>query len=132
MNLIQKINKLGYKWDGTPNLPKTKSINKRVFFMLESLRVKKSRGQGDTRWYGWLRAVNVAVIALVINLPIFLIGGGLWFLLSLPLYFIIYCYAWYYGEIEMNTHGAYYHHRDADIRDYAVFIATTIIFALCV
>ena len=130
MNLLEKINKWGYKWDGRPNLPKTESINNRVFLMPEILRIEKSRAEGDRRWYGWLRGAWITLIALAINLPIFLIAGGKWNLLSLFVYLGMYNYAWYKGEIEKNTSGVFYHHRDADIRDFAVFLITTIALTL--
>lgn len=127
MNL-QKINKWRYTHKGKPNLPETESKGKMVFWEDKLTRIEKRRWYNDFRWYGWLRFAKYLAISSIIYFPIlyFVLKADIiedytvsaaW---SFGIYFLMYLYAYYFGEKQLNSSGAYSHHRDAHTRDLLV------------
>lgn len=155
MNLLQRINRWGYKKkDNLQDVPEQKFIGRKMPWFTKSLRIEKRRGTqlGDIRWYGWVRYFKwslVSVLFLIASrgLEFYVYGKETetnLYLLTLILFFILYVVDWKWGETQSNQirydlktmklrtykdgEWGYQTHRDLHLRDLLVVAQAFVIY----
>ena len=161
MNLLQRINRLGYKKkDNYETVPEQESIGKSMPWNPKILREEKRRfGQGDFMWMGWLRGAWTILLAVIIFIVAYLVtkrNDGLEayqyavipMAITLFVTFLMYVAEWQWGEKQLNRirydkatrklevykegEYGYQTHMYLEIRDLVIQFAVAVISALVV